>query len=334
MRSLIITLVGVAILLLSPIIIQGGTIVYATSSSSSSSSSSSITTISFPLGSGGSWNPKVNCKPQVVTISDITDNLVGMASYDHSIFSPGITSSTGQVKRWLTNATGDTLPHGWQPPGPPCSITNSKGQVISSFVEIDGVALSGLLNDQDCSTKYDPLNGGSALPNGATYCTYTFNAYNSSVISPSNYAKACLSATDPVCAARIHIAIDLDWLAAGYCGVGTACNNVTIGSYKYGTLFDIQGFVYWNPLFLNESWHSFSGWELHPLTAWKLDTSSGAASNNGNLQASAVPGQQNHGASLLTYGVVGAIVAVLAVAGTFLLVRKRNAKVVYDKATY
>jgi hypothetical protein len=28
-------------------------------------------------------------------------------------------------------------------------------------------------------------------------------------------------------------------------------------------------FVYWDPEHTDEEWHSFSGWELHPLAAWR-----------------------------------------------------------------
>src|SRR5438552_19173109 len=35
------------------------------------------------------------------------------------------------------------------------------------------------------------------------------------------------------------------------------------------TLIDVQGFVYWDPDHLTVQWHSFSGWEIHPLTAWR-----------------------------------------------------------------
>lgn len=35
------------------------------------------------------------------------------------------------------------------------------------------------------------------------------------------------------------------------------------------TLIDVQGFVYWDPAHVHEDWHGFTGWELHPLTAWR-----------------------------------------------------------------
>jgi hypothetical protein len=36
-----------------------------------------------------------------------------------------------------------------------------------------------------------------------------------------------------------------------------------------GTHIDIQGFVFWDPAHTTAQWHSFSGWEIHTLTAWR-----------------------------------------------------------------
>lgn len=36
-----------------------------------------------------------------------------------------------------------------------------------------------------------------------------------------------------------------------------------------GILIDVQGFVFWDPGHTKESWHFFSGWEIHSLTAWR-----------------------------------------------------------------
>ena len=36
---------------------------------------------------------------------------------------------------------------------------------------------------------------------------------------------------------------------------------------------DVQGFVYWDSGHLTDAWHSYSGWELHPVAAWRADGS-------------------------------------------------------------
>jgi PKD repeat protein len=40
------------------------------------------------------------------------------------------------------------------------------------------------------------------------------------------------------------------------------------------TLIDFQGFVYWDNNNVNSAGHSFSGWELHPLTGWRIHQAS------------------------------------------------------------
>ena len=216
----------------------------------------------FPVGSG-SWNPKVSCStPWIIRITDLTNNMTGSGSLTNSVFNPGITSPVGDAKRWLT--AGNTPP-GWTSPGPPCTIANSHGQV-SMFVEIDGVK-RGSLGNGDCTGTYDPVNGGTS--NGGNYCDTDFNIYDPAVVP--NYSTSCSSASDPTCYGRIHIEIDHDWKAAGYCGAATACDDVVMNSQtNSSSVFDVQGFVYWDADNVNQQWHSFSGWEIHSVTGWRF----------------------------------------------------------------
>ena len=149
-------------------------------------------------------------------------------------------------------------------------ITNSKGQVVAAFVEINGVGRA-FWNYQDCSASYDTVNGGTPMPSGH-WCDSYGNLFDPALVP--NYSTSCTSASDPTCWGRIHVEIDRDWLAAGYCGTGTACDNNTLvqqtTSASATTLIDVQGFVFWDRDHVNETWHSFSGWELHALTAWRI----------------------------------------------------------------
>ncbi len=211
-----------------------------------------------------SWNPRITCAPLVVRITDITANQTQGASFTASPFSPGITTTVtgGVAKRWLT--PGPTPP-GWVTPGPPCTVTNSKG-TTSLFVQINGVERNDLTNE-DWSNIYDPTNGGT-VHSDLTSDT-TFNLFDPTVVPA--YFLSCTASTDPTCYGRIHAEIDHDWKAIGYCGTGTFCDNTTLASQTItaSTKIDVQGFVYWDPVNLNATWHQFSGWELHPLTAWK-----------------------------------------------------------------
>jgi hypothetical protein len=252
--------------------------------------------LGFPIDPNGSWNPLVSCSsPSIVRISDITDNKTEVASYNASSFSPGITlparfkdnSDDGGAKRWLTS--GDSAikpPIGWTSPGPGCTTTNSKGIVVASFVEIDGVKRStvtaGDCDDYNNTNRFDPINGGG--PMGGTYCDSVFNVYDPSIVP--NYNTACRNPSDPTCYGIIHIEIDHDWKAAGYCPIsstGWSCNASLLNtSTTTSTLLDVQGFVYWdanhtiNGVVYCETCspvHSFNGWEIHPLAAWRIHVS-------------------------------------------------------------
>lgn len=59
---------------------------------------------------------------------------------------------------------------------------------------------------------------------------------------------------------RIHIEIPLSWKNAK---IAPATN------WKIGDTIDIQGFIFWDPAHLTDSFHSYDGWEVHPISAWK-----------------------------------------------------------------
>src|SRR5713101_1028016 len=227
----------------------------------------------FPVGAS-SWNPRVPCSsPWIVRITDITDNMTGSSSQTSSIFNPGSPN-----KRWLTPGA---TPPGWVSPGPPCTITNSHG-TVAVFVEIDGVKRTSISNE-DCTGNYDPVNGGSS--NGGSYCDSTFNVCDPAVVA--SCSSSCTSSTDPTCFGKIHSEIDHDWKAATYCGPSTTCDDVALGSQTtISTLIDFQGFISWDPGNLNQAWHSFNGWEIHPLTSWRVHQSNPSLTASFNFSPS------------------------------------------------
>ncbi len=230
---------------------------------------SNITTYKFRTGK--SWSPRVSCTPIIVRISDITADATLEESFQKSIFSPGITvpsdaPSGSSAKRWLTS--GDT-PDGWIAPGLPCTIKNNEGKTIGVFVQINGVKREKIVNE-DYNYRFNKINGGGIMPQGLSQSDSTFNVYDPEIV-PDN-GNACSTPEDPTCYGIIHLEIDHDWKGAGYCGKGTICDNEKLEAQTehHSTLIDVQGFVYWDPNHVTEHWHSFSGWELHPLTAWRL----------------------------------------------------------------
>jgi len=58
----------------------------------------------------------------------------------------------------------------------------------------------------------------------------------------------------------IHVEIDGTWFEAGVAPPLLP---------PLGTRIDVQGFVYWDPDHVDRPGHSYSGWELHPLAAWR-----------------------------------------------------------------
>lgn len=237
----------------------------------------------FAIDPLGSWNPFVQCSnPPIVRITDITNNSTETTSYNTSPFSPGITenpfvSGSAGAKRWLTPGPSPPPTPGWVSPGPTCTVTNLQGQVIAAFVEIHGVK-TNYSAYVDCSTNYDAVNGGSSMPPGH-WCDQDFNIYDPAGIpNYASYKASCTTASDPTCFYRMGSEFDHDWAAKGYVGpsTGWANNNTMKQDFLSNseTLFDVQGFVFWDNGHVFAQGHSFSGWELHAFTAWRLSQSS------------------------------------------------------------
>ncbi len=78
-----------------------------------------------------------------------------------------------------------------------------------------------------------------------------------------NFSDTTATLEDPNCFSRniylcrIFIEVDRAWKSA----------EIAPEDPLFTALIDTQGFVYWNSLGSDQSWHSYSGWELHPVTA-------------------------------------------------------------------
>jgi uncharacterized membrane protein len=120
---------------------------------------------------------------------------------------------------------------------PPCTVNGN-----TTFVEIHGVQmLTTTFAIEDCAQ----------YPNG-NFCDTTFNARD----------PKCTNSDTYLC--QIHMEIDQAWKSAGI-----APQNPPVTTQP----LDIQGFVFWDDGHLNNSWHSFSGWEIHPISAWRFSNS-------------------------------------------------------------
>ena len=101
---------------------------------------------------------------------------------------------------------------------------------VPTFVEVHGVTI---------------VRAGVARPAGDG--DYTFGLTDASSARPVNLRS-------------LHAEIPASWISAG---VAPSRN------YSVGERIDIQGFVFWDAYHLNNSFHFYSGWEIHPVTAWR-----------------------------------------------------------------
>jgi hypothetical protein len=214
--------------------------------------SASGTTIS--PGNLPAWNPNVSCQATLATVHQVIGNHFNSSTQ-------GALESGGPFG--VLNTTDESSLH------PPCTAPNVNGTIAPTFVEIHGISLTGSSIVEDgaiggkCGTKYTTTNGGGPYPGGQTLC----NAYGV-FQDTAEYTGNCETLDNPNPKICIRLEVDRDWMAAGYCGAGTVCNNSTFDSLNPTQKIDVQGFVAWHPP--SSPGHGYSSWELHPLTAWRI----------------------------------------------------------------
>ena len=195
----------------------------------------------------GSWNSAVSCSPTVSTIEQV----VGSIPIQRNATNPssiGADYSGGGYQLAGAQAFGSS-PQNWpfskRSLHPSCIVNGSP-----TFVELHNVSLTippGMAT-YDCRTSYDVSNGAGTYSNGKN-CDIVFSVGNPSAAS----CPACFMH-------RIYAEIDGDWNASGVAPVAPP---------SPGQMIDLQGFVYWDADSLNFASHNWSGWELHPFTAWR-----------------------------------------------------------------
>ncbi len=193
-----------------------------------------------------SWNPATSCDAVVLTLEQYVGAVANPAQKQPNVgadYSGGALILEG-AKPAGTNPQSTSWPYSKRSTSPPCTVTLSNGTVLPTLVEIHGVKV-GALSDDECGTVF------------RNQCDQTFNACN------ANLAPNC-SSSYPDTMHKFHSEIDMYWSNSGI-----APPRPTVG-----TIVDLQGFAYWDDAHVSDSWHSFSGWELHPLTAWRLSQSS------------------------------------------------------------
>lgn len=198
----------------------------------------------------GSWNPSVACSPVQTTI----ENIIGSVSIQRS---PGNASTTGADYSGGAFKLAGSASYGMNPDvwpfskrslDPPCLVNG-----IPTFVELHNVTLYFLpfVATYDCRTSYDSGNGGTPYPNGKN-CDYILGVANASYASPLACTQCYMH--------RIYMEVDAEWNASG----------VAPSIPPVGKMIDVQGFLFWDHDSVNGTQHNWSGWELHPFTAWRF----------------------------------------------------------------
>jgi len=197
----------------------------------------------------GSWNPSVGCSPTVTTVETIVGNVgVLRNSTNPNSVGPDYNGGGFRLDGPLPRGSNPSIwPFSKRNLQPPCSVDG-----IPTFVEVHSVQVLSTpqpgIASYDCTTRFDSSNGGGPFPNGRD-CDYVFNTGNASIT------------TCPDCNFhRIYSEIDHDWNASG----------VAPTPPPQAQMLDVQGFVFWDPENLNSTQHSFTGWEIHPITAWRI----------------------------------------------------------------
>jgi len=72
----------------------------------------------------------------------------------------------------------------------------------------------------------------------------------------------------------LHAELDYGWRSY------YSSSQKAFGNLAAGTHVDVQGLVYWDSYHTTASFHYYSGWEIHPVFAWRYHTTTATASWN------------------------------------------------------
>ncbi len=205
----------------------------------------------FSQANSPSWSSATSCNAVVLTLEQYIGSVVNpkqTGTNRGADYSGGALPLEGG-KPAGTNPASSSWPYSKRSTSPPCTVTFSNGTALPTLVEIHGLKV-GVVTDDEC---------GTVFPN---QCDQSFNLCN------TNLAPNCAS-TYPDTMHKLHSEIDMYWNKSG----------IAPHAPTSGALIDIQGFAFWDDAHLADSWHSFSGWELHPVSAWRLSNGQGLTSS-------------------------------------------------------
>ncbi len=192
-----------------------------------------------------SWSAATSCHAVVLTLEQFLGKVPNPNQTQPNVgadYSGGALSLEGSKPSGTTPSSA-AWPYSKRSTNPPCTVTLANGTVLPTLVEIHHIKIATPISLDECGTVFPGQ------------CDATFNACN------ADLAPNC-SSTYPDTMHKVHMEIDMHWNESGI-----APTHPTAGS-----IIDIQGFVFWDDGHVIDAWHSFSGWEVHPLSAWRPST--------------------------------------------------------------
>ena len=226
------------------------------------SSSSVKNSSQAPLASSASWNPATSCNAAVISIEQLVGPVPNPTQFTGSSPLPNSTVGADYSGGWVL---AGQYPPGVDPDGnhvwpyskratnPPCFVTIQNGTVLPTLLEIHNVEVSSL-SWNECGQLWPGM------------CDLTFNICNPVYFNATGHT--CIK-TYPGSMHAAHAEIDMAWNHSGIAPSFWPSER---------SIIDLQGFAYWDPDHVDASGHFFSGWEIHPVTAWRLSNPSYTAS--------------------------------------------------------
>jgi len=154
-----------------------------------------------------------------------------------------------------TNPPSSNWPYTKRAINPPCSVALANGTVLPTLVEIHNVQVEGTSCDE-LGTVYSNI------------CDWTFNVCNNQLALDCHH-----TANYPDTMHKFHAEIDMNWT---YYKLAPPVPTT-------GYQVDVQGFAFWDDAHVygpSAQDHSYSGWELHPLSAWRITNATGSKTVN------------------------------------------------------
>ena len=187
-----------------------------------------------------------------VTVRDANGQFA-QAFMNMIVCAPVLTTINHLVGNQTSSLGGATYTGGGFKPGIPDKRDTAQPCVVNgnvTFVEIRNVRmLNPPISNDDCANYWNGV-----------YCDTSFSIADPAYLSDS---------TCPVCYLhRLWVEIDQSWKSLG---TAPGLPNVTIIGNNN---INVDGFVYWDASHTTTKWHAYSGWELHPVVAWKLSSAS------------------------------------------------------------